>query len=232
MFEIRKSEERGAFNYGWLDTKHTFSFCRYYDEKFMGYGTLRVVNEDVIKGGAGFGTHPHKNMEIITYVIDGAIEHKDSIGNDVILTPGEIQVMSSGTGVEHSECNYFKDRDTHILQIWMTPEAEDIEPKYDYKSFTEELKITDIVLVASGSGRNNSINLNQDADIYVCKSQGDGQKAISTFKYRRAWIQVIKGDVWIQDEKLSSGDGLGIEETDTIYLKWAKGAEFLLFDLP
>lgn len=232
MFEIRKSVERGAFSYGWLDTRHTFSFSRYYDEKFMGFGVLRVINEDIIKPGSGFGTHPHKDVEIITYVIEGAIEHKDSLGNKTVLKPGEIQIMTAGTGVEHSECNFFKDKDAHILQVWLTPENEEVEPHYDQKSFTEELKITDIVLVASGSGRDNSINLNQDADIYVCKAQGNGEKNIPTFHYRKAWVQVIKGEVWAQENLLEDGDGVGIEDTDNIVLKWSKGAEFLVFDLP
>lgn len=232
MLEVRKSEDRGAFNYGWLETKHTFSFSQYYDQNFMGFGVLRVINEDKILGGAGFGEHSHSDMEIITYVISGALKHQDSMGNETVIRPGEIQIMSAGTGVTHSEFNNSQDEEAHILQVWILPETESLAPSYDQKSFSENLGCSDVILVATGSGRDDTVKINQDVDIYVGKARSDGEKIIKTFKYRKSWIQVVTGEVSVFDYKLYPGDGVGIEDKDSIEITWKKGAEFLVFDLP
>ena len=232
MLEVRKSEDRGSFNHGWLDTRHTFSFSEYYDVKFMGYGVLRVINEDKILAGSGFKEHFHKDMEIVTYVISGSLTHKDSMGNVGVITPGEIQVMSAGTGVTHSEFNYSANETAHILQVWIEPQEESSTPFYDQKTFSQDQGCSDILLVVSGSGRENTARINQDVDIYVGKGMSAGAKTLKTFKYRKAWVQVIKGEVSVCDSKLHPGDGVGIENKESIEIKWNKGAEFLVFDLP
>lgn len=232
MIQIRKSLDRGPANHGWLKSKHTFSFADYYDEKHMGFSVLRVINEDRILGGTGFDTHPHRDMEIISYVIDGALEHKDSIGNSTIIRPGEVQRMSAGTGVRHSEYNHHKDKETHFLQIWILPERTGVDPSYGQKSFVDGFGYSDLILVASKNGRNNSVSLNQDVDMYVAKPQDAGEKTIKTFKHRNLWVQVIKGEVRADGAALEAGDGAGITEVEQIKLRWSKGAEFILFDLP
>lgn len=236
MINVRKSESRGDANHGWLKSKHTFSFADYYDEKFMGFGPLRVINEDRIDGGTGFGTHGHKDMEIISYVIDGALQHKDSMGNAAIIKPGEVQRMSAGTGVRHSEQNELSDRVTHFLQIWIMPEKNGISPGYEQKNFANDFSCSDLILVASKSGRNGSVSMNQDVDMYVAKAQDDGEKTVKTYVHRKLWVQVISGEVFVgsgEDEtKLTAGDGAAIEKVESLKLQWTKGTEFLLFDMP
>lgn len=232
MIEVRKSEQRGLAEHGWLKSKHTFSFAEYYDEKFMGFSVLRVINEDKILGGTGFGTHGHRDMEIISYVIDGALEHKDSMGSDVVIKPGEVQRMSAGTGVRHSEYNHLKDQTTHFLQIWIMPEKNGIAPSYDQKSFTNDFSCSDLILVGSRDGRNGSVTINQDVDMYAAKAQGAGEKTLKTFKHRHLWLQVVKGDVTVDGHQLTAGDGAGISQVESLHLQWEKGAEFILFDLP
>lgn len=232
MLEIRKSQERGSYNYGWLDTKHTFSFSEYYDVKFMGYGPLKVINEDKLIVGAGFAEHFHKDMEIVTYVISGALRHKDSMGNESVIRPGEIQVLSAGTGVRHSEYNDSSKEIAHVLQIWITPEEESLAPFYDQKTFSTSIGCSDVSLVASGSGRENTARINQDVDIYVGNAQSDGIKTLKTFKYRKTWVQVIRGEVSVSGSKLRPGDGVGVSDKDVVEISWKKGAEFLIFDLP
>ncbi|MFM2343431.1 MAG: hypothetical protein RLZZ210_39 [Pseudomonadota bacterium] len=234
MFTIRKSNERGSADHGWLKSMHTFSFASYYDAKHMGFSVLRVINEDFIQGGTGFGMHPHRDMEIITYMVDGALEHQDSMGNTAVINAGEVQRMSAGTGVKHSEYNHLENKNTHLLQIWILPEQKRIEPSYEQKSFTEDFKCNDFVLVVSKNGRNSSISINQDIDMYVTKAQNDGEK---TFKHRNLWLQVIKGDVYINNLddnniELSSGDAVAISDVEAIKIKWNSGSEFILFDLP
>ena len=231
MIQLRKSAERGDANHGWLKSKHTFSFADYYDEKQMGFGPLRVINEDRIDGGTGFGTHGHRDMEIISYVIDGALQHQDSLGNKSIIKPGEVQRMSAGTGVRHSEHNDLKDQVTHFLQIWIVPEHEGITPSYGQKSFENEFSGNDMVLVASKDGREGSIAMNQDVDMYVTKSQIPGAKTLTTSKHRRLWVQVIRGDVTVGGTKLSTGDGAGISDVEQLQLEWSKQSEFILFDM-
>lgn len=232
MIQVRRSEDRGIADHGWLNSHHTFSFADYYDQKHMGWGALRVINEDRIEGGTGFGTHGHRDMEIISYVIDGALEHKDSMGTDTVIRPGEVQRMSAGTGVRHSEYNKFSDQKTHFLQIWIMPEKEGIEPSYDQKSFNNDFGCSDFILVGSKHGRNNSITINQDVDMYVCKAQSDGEKHLKTFKHRYLWIQVIKGNVQVEGETLSTGDGAGIKDVEDLNITWSKDSEFIVFDLP
>lgn len=232
MIHIRRAEDRGDANHGWLKSKHTFSFAEYYDEDYMGFGPLRVINEDRIEGGTGFGTHPHRDMEIISYVIEGALQHKDSMGNTTVIRPGEVQRMSAGTGVRHSEYNDLKDKVTHFLQIWIMPEKVGIEPSYGQKSFENDFGCSDLILVASKSGRNGSITMNQDVDMYVAKAQDAGEKHLKTYAHRHLWVQVIKGEVQVEGETLKAGDGAGIEKIEQLRLKWNKGSEFILFDMP
>lgn len=232
MITIRKSNERGHGNHGWLNSYHTFSFAEYYDPSHMGYGVLRVINEDRIEAGTGFGTHGHKDMEIITYVIDGALEHQDSMGTNSVIRPGEVQRMSAGTGIKHSEKNYLKDQVTHILQIWIIPEKEGIVPSYDQKSFLNDFRCNDMILVASKNGKNGSITINQNVDMYVTNSQNAGEKVLKTFKHRHTWIQVIKGEVNVEGATLTSGDGAAIDDLETIKVQWSKDSEFIVFDLP
>jgi hypothetical protein len=232
MIHLRRSAERGDANHGWLKSKHTFSFAEYFDERHMGFGPLRVINEDRIEGGTGFGTHGHRDMEIISYVIEGALQHMDSMGNTTIIRPGEVQRMSAGTGVRHSEYNDLKDQVTHFLQIWIMPEKAGLVPSYGQKSFANDFGCSDLILVASKSGRGGSITLNQDVDMYVAKAEDAGEKHLKTHPHRHLWVQVIKGEVKVEGETLKAGDGAGIEKVESLNLKWSKGSEFILFDMP
>jgi redox-sensitive bicupin YhaK (pirin superfamily) len=232
MLHVRRSVDRGNANHGWLNSRHTFSFAEYHDENYMGFGPLRVINEDRIDGGTGFGTHGHQDMEIISYVIEGALQHKDSMGNTTIIRPGEVQRLSAGTGIRHSEYNDLKDSVTHFLQIWIMPEKTGIEPSYDQKSFENDFGCSDMILVATKSGRDGSITLNQDVDMYVAKTVESGEKHLKTYVHRHLWVQVIKGEVQVEEEMLKDGDGVGIEKVESLRLKWSKGSEFILFDMP
>ncbi len=232
MMTIRRSQERGTADHGWLKSRHTFSFADYYDPKQMGFSVLRVINEDRIEGGSGFGAHGHRDMEIISYVIDGALDHKDSMGTKATIRPGEVQRMSAGTGVRHSEFNHLLEQTTHFLQIWIVPEKLGIEPSYDQRSFQNDFSCSDLILVASKQGRNGSVSINQDVDMYACKAQNDGEKKLQTFSHRHIWIQVIKGTVKVEGTELNPGDGAGLEKIEAVNLTWSQGAEFLVFDLP
>jgi len=232
MIQVRRSNERGDANHGWLKSKHTFSFADYYDEKHMGFGPLRVINEDRIEGGTGFGTHGHRDMEIISYVIEGALAHKDSMGNETVILPGEVQRLSAGTGIRHSEHNQVKDRPSHFLQIWIMPEKNGIEPSYAQKSFAKDLAGSDLILVASKLGKNGSITINQDVDIYAAKATKQGEKTLKSLSHRHLWVQVVQGEVKANGEALSAGDGAGLKEVDSLALQWNHGAEFLVFVMP
>ncbi len=231
MKKIRKSNDRGHADHGWLKSKHSFSFADYYDPAHMNHGILRVINEDWIDGGTGFNTHPHLNMEIISYVIEGALYHKDSMGNSTTILPCEVQRMSAGTGIRHSEHNHEINKQTHLLQIWIMPEKNNIVPSYAQKSFEKELESNQMALVISKEGRNGSITVNQDVDMYLVKSKIAGKKIHATTKKRDLWIQVIQGDVQVDDLFLSSGDGAGISEADSIHISWVAGSELILFDM-
>lgn len=224
MIKIRKSSERGAANHGWLKSFHTFSFANYYDPAHMHFGNLRVINEDYIAAGAGFGKHPHNNMEIITYVISGALSHQDSMGNASTILPGEVQIMSAGTGVFHSEFNHEKNRETHLLQIWILPKEKEIAPRYDQKTFSGEF-----VLAVSGSGRDGSLQINQDAEIYVAKF-ASGKKFDFAAK-GKIWIQMISGKISVNGVELVNGDAAAISGEEKIQIKAEEKSEFLLFDL-
>ena len=232
MIQVRKSAERGHVEHTWLDSKHSFSFGYYYDPAYMGFGVLRVINEDKIKGGTGFDTHPHRDMEIISYLVDGALEHKDSMGNTAVVSPGEDQRMSGGTGGKNFEDNHFKDQETHLIQIWILPEKLGIAPGYEQKSFVSDFANGDLVLVASKAGRKGSVSMNQDVDMYAAKSETGGQTSLKTQGERRFWVQVLRGKVDVNRVGLEAGDGAGLSEITSIDLRWDKGSEFLLFDLP
>lgn len=232
MIEIRKAEDRGNADHGWLKSRHSFSFADYYDSKHMGFGPLRVINEDRIEGGTGFGSHGHKDMEIISYVIEGELGHKDSMGNITVIKPGEVQRMSAGTGIVHSEMNNLKDKVTHFLQIWIMPEQKQIKPSYDQKNFENNFSCSDLILVASKEGRNGSVTMNQDVDMYVAKAQDDGEKIHKTYPHRHLWVQVIQGTVTVDGTQLNAGDGAGIEKVESLKLQWSKGSEFIFFDMP
>jgi hypothetical protein len=232
MIQIRKSNERGLADHGWLKSRHTFSFADYYDERHMGFGALRVINEDRIEGGTGFDTHSHKDMEIISYVIEGELEHKDSMGNQTIIRRGEVQRLSAGTGIRHSEHNHLPNATTHFLQIWILPENKGIEPGYGQKSFSNAFGCSDLILVASKLGRNGSVSLNQDVDMYVCQAQGSGEKVMKTYAHRHLWVQVIQGQVKVDGVALETGDGAGIKDVESVKLEWTQGSEFIFFDLP
>lgn len=231
MIKVRKSNERGAVNHGWLKSFHTFSFANYYDPNHMHFGNLRVINEDYIAAGTGFGKHPHDNMEIITYVISGALSHQDSMNNASTILPGEVQIMSAGTGVFHSEFNHEKDRETHLLQIWILPKVRQIAPRYGQKSFADDFRKNDFVLVVSGSRRDGSLEINQDVEIFVAKFL-----AGKTFDYviknnRKIWIQMISGKILVNDLGLENGDAAAISSEEKITIKAEENSEFLLFDL-
>lgn len=232
MIQVRKSADRGFVDHGWLISKHTFSFADYHDKNHMGFSVLRVINEDEIQGGTGFEMHGHRDMEIISYVVEGALEHKDSMGTNAIIRPGEVQRMSAGTGVRHSEHNYLKDRPTHLLQIWILPEKTGIKPSYDQKSFASEFSSGDLLLVASRSGRGNSITLNQNVDIYAAKTKANGARTLAVSKSRSIWAQVVKGRVTANGTTLETGDGAGLTGIEHLTLEWTKDAEFIVFNLP
>lgn len=232
MKTIIKANDRGQANHGWLQSAHTFSFADYYNPERMGFSVLRVINEDFIAGGTGFGMHPHRDMEIISYVVEGALEHKDSMGTESVIRPGEVQRMSAGTGVRHSEFNPDAKNRTHLLQIWLLPEKNGIAPSYEQKSYEQVLASNDLVLVASKSGRDGSVTINQDVNLYACKSSQAKQLSFKTLQNRKIWLQNIKGLVQVDDSILEPGDAISFEKTEFINLKSQAGSEFLIFDLP
>jgi hypothetical protein len=232
MVKVIKSQNRGFADHGWLKSYHTFSFADYYDPKRMGFSVLRVINEDWIEGARGFDPHPHRDMEIITYVVEGELAHKDSMGTSTVIKPGEIQRMSAGTGIRHSEYNQSSHQKCHLLQIWILPEISGVVPSYEQKSFEEKLSAGELVLVGSKNGKNGSITINQDVDLYVCKAISDGEHHLKTYAHRHLWLQIVKGQVLVEETILESGDGVELEKIESMSITWTKGAEFLLFDLP
>lgn len=230
-FQKRPALERGHEEHGWLNSYHTFSFGDYFDEKHMDFSTLRVINEDRILGGSGFGLHPHKEMEIITYIISGALEHKDSLGNLKIISRDEVQVMSAGTGIQHAEYNHLKDRETHFLQIWILPEKKGIAPKYAQKSFKDDFSKKNFILVVSKEGREGSLVINQDADIYVGRPKAMEEVNFKMRSGRCVWIQIVDGAIEVNDIPMQQGDGLAIVNEDLIKIVSKSNSEFILFDL-
>lgn len=232
MITIRPSQARGHVNLSWLNSKHTFSFGSYYDPNYMGFGNLRVINEDKIEAGQGFGTHGHQDMEIITYILDGALQHKDSIGNTSILRPGDVQRMSAGTGITHSEFNASKTAQVHLLQIWILPNTKGLEPSYEEKHFRPEEKQGKLTLVASGRGRDDSVKINQDMELFVAVLNKGDQIDYNINNPRSLWIQVAKGSVQIHGQTINSGDGVAItQETKIDLIAISNDTEILLFDL-
>jgi len=231
MKTLRRSDERGHVDHGWLNTYHTFSFGNYYDPNHMGFRTLRVINDDKVAPGEGFGTHPHRDMEIITYVLSGALEHKDSMGNGRIIKPGEFQYMAAGSGVTHSEFNPSKKEPVHLLQIWITPERRGIKPQYAERS-AADVKEGEVALIASKSGRNGSMAINQDANLLLARL-APGQKATHRLESgRHAWVHVAEGEVVVNGEMLRAGDALGLSNEATIDLAGGSAkSQALIFDL-
>lgn len=231
MIKIRKSNERGYADHGWLKSFHSFSFASYYDPNHIHFGNLRVINEDYIAAGAGFGKHPHDNMEIITYVISGALSHQDSIGNSSTILPNEVQIMSAGTGVFHSEFNHEKHGETHLLQIWILPKLREITPRYGQKFFAQDFEKNDLVLVVSGSGRDGSIEINQDAEIFVAKFLAGKNLDFAVKNNRKIWIQMVAGKISVNGETLEKGDAAAITNEQQLKIIAQENSEFLLFDL-
>lgn len=231
MLNIRKSEDRGYADHGWLKSRHTFSFAEYYDPKHMGFKNLRVINEDRIAGGTGFGAHPHNNMEIISYVVKGALEHKDSMGNKTVIKPGEVQRMSAGTGVIHSEYNAEAINETHFFQIWIRPDLAGVQPGYGQKSFESQLNSNKLVLVASKSGREDSITIHQDADLYISRLKSGEEIDFSVRPGRGVWLQVVRGNLSIGDQIVKAGDAISAQEAQSLKIKASEDSEALIFDL-
>lgn len=232
MITIRHADERGAANLGWLNSRHTFSFGHYFDSQHMGFGPLRVINEDRVRPGAGFDTHGHCDMEIISYVLEGALEHKDSIGVGSVIRPGEVQRMSAGTGIRHSEFNPSRQDPVHFLQIWILPHSEGLEPSYEQKQFSDEEKRGRLRLIGSRDGREGSVTIHQDADLYA-SLLSDGQEVSHALRDgRKVWVQVARGTVRLNGHQLDAGDGAAISDERSVTIAGAsKDAEVLLFDM-
>lgn len=232
MFEIRHEEERGVANFDWLNSKHTFSFGHYHDPKHMGFGPLRVINEDRVQPGRGFDTHGHRDMEIITYVLEGALEHKDSIGNGSIIRPGDVQRMTAGTGVRHSEFNASESERVHFLQIWILPEKEGLKPGYEQKTFSKAQKSGTLRLVGSRDGRDGSVMIHQDVDLYAtCLDEGE-EISHEPETGRQVWVQIARGEAEVNGTKLEAGDGVALANEARVTLRGVSDAELLLFDMP
>lgn len=232
MITIRKAQDRGHNQIGWLDSWHTFSFGRYYDPAHMAFSTLRVINDDIVKPGFGFGKHPHDNMEIITYVLDGALKHGDSIGTGSTIVPGEIQRMSAGSGIEHSEMNASTTEPVRLLQIWIHPDQRDIPPSYEQKT-VGDLR-GKIVEIASPEGGDRAVKIHTDARVFATKLARDESATLDLAKGRRAWVQIASGELTLNGQRLNEGDGAAIEgEASLAFQGAADGvAEALIFDLP
>ena len=232
MLQVRQSESRGKANHGWLDSKHSFSFGHYHDPEHVGFGPLLVINEDQVHGGQGFGTHGHRDMEIISYVLSGALEHKDSMGTGSVLHYGDVQRMSAGTGVRHSEFNGDRSEPVHFLQIWIQPNQLGIPPSYEEKHFTPESKLGKLALIASNDGRNGSVLIHQDAEIYATIMTSGDRLQHELKAGRQSYVHVIRGEVTVNGTALQGGDAAKITDETLVTLDNAKAAEILVFDLP
>ena len=231
MITIRKSSDRGQVDIGWLHSQHSFSFGSYYDPRHMGFGFLRVINDDIVRGGGGFGTHPHDNMEIVTYVLNGALEHKDSMGNGSVIQAGDVQRMSAGTGLTHSEFNASTTDSVRLLQIWFRPKLRDIAPTYAQAHFDAASKQGKLKLVLSEDGREGSVNLNQDVDMYAGVLTNGDDIRFPVRAGRKVWLQVAEGTLSFGESTLEAGDGVAIEGEDTLKLHSAKNAHILVMDM-
>jgi redox-sensitive bicupin YhaK (pirin superfamily) len=231
MITVRRAAERGHFNFGWLNTYHTFSFGDYFDPRNMGFRSLRVINEDWVEAGRGFPTHPHRDMEIITYILEGALEHRDSMGTGSVIRPGEVQRMSAGTGVTHSERNPSKEEEVHLLQIWIMPDKRNYQPSYEQKAYTDEEKRGRLRLIASPDGQEDSVTIHQDARVYSSLLEPGQELAHTLAPNRHAWVQVARGAVEINGQQLGQGDGAAVSDEESLMIKGTEASEILLFDL-
>jgi hypothetical protein len=231
MMTLRKASERGHADHGWLDSHHTFSFADYYDEHHMGFRGLRVINDDRVAAGRGFGTHPHRDMEIISYVLDGELAHRDSMGTGAVIRPGDVQRMSAGTGVLHSELNPSPHHEAHFLQIWIMPAKRGVTPSYAQKTFAEADKRGQLRLVASSDGRDGSISINADANVYAGLFAAGDSAALPLAANRGAWAQVARGTVRVNGQSLAAGDGLALEGVGEVRVEGDGDGELLVFDL-
>ena len=231
MIVRRPAEERGRGNHGWLDSRHTFSFADYHDPAHMGFRALRVINEDRVQAGRGFGTHPHRDMEIISYVLEGELGHQDSLGTGSVIRPGDVQRMSAGTGVRHSEMNNSPTSPVHFLQIWLMPERRGVPPQYEQKRFEPAEKQGRLRLVASRDGRQGSVSVNQDVDLYSGLFKAGEGTRLDLRPGRHAWIQVARGEVTVNGETLHQGDGAAVSDESTLEITSTADAEVLVFDL-
>ena len=232
MLTVRRSADRGHINHGWLNARHSFSFADYHDPRHMGFRVLRVINEDVISPGQGFGTHPHRDMEILTYVIEGALEHKDNLGNGSVIRPGDVQWMSAGTGVQHSEFNPSPKDPTHLLQIWILPDRKGRRPDYAEKHFPAEERRSRLCLVASGDGTAGSLRWGQDVRLFVSLLAAGERVSMDLRPGRHAWVQLVRGSLDINGQTLDEGDGASASNEAQLEIKAAQDSEFLVFDLP
>jgi len=231
MITLRPSGERGRTRLGWLDSYHTFSFGGYEDAKQMGFRDLRVINEDWVQPGKGFGTHPHRDMEIITCVLEGVLEHRDSLGTGSVIRPGEVQAMSAGTGITHSEFNHSQSDLVHLLQIWILPEKLGLKPRYDQRAFPEEERSGRLRLVASRDGRDGSVKISQDVDLFIA-TLAEGEESSHRLRPgRHAWIQVMRGVVSLNGTALKEGDGAAVSQETALAIRAGRRSEILLFDL-
>ena len=230
MIRLRKSEERGHADHGWLKSAHTFSFADYHDPQHMGFRALRVINDDVVLGGGGFPTHAHRDMEIITYVLSGALEHKDSMGNGSVIRPGNVQYMAAGSGVQHSEFNHSQTEPVHLLQIWIQPDTRGAKPNYAEKSFADS-PVGALTLIASKTGRDGSIAINQDANLLVGKFETGHTATYSIGEGRGVWLHVAEGEVTLNGQSLKTGDAAALTAEQAMELRATKSSQVLLFDL-
>ena len=231
MITLRRANERGGGDFGWLNTRHTFSFSDYYDPRWMGFRSLRVINEDYVAPSSGFPTHPHSDMEIITYVLEGKLEHKDSLGTGSVIRPGDGQRMTAGRGIRHSEYNPSKNEQVHLYQIWILPEKKALEPSYEQKSFPTEEKQGKLRLIASPDAKDGSVKINQDARLYVSLLKPGEEVAHEFSKNRHGWLQVAKGSAEVNGHALEQSDGAAISDEPQLKIKGTKDSEVLLFDL-
>lgn len=231
MITVRRAKDRGHANHGWLDSHHTFSFAGYFDEKQMGFRALRVINEDRVAPVQGFGTHSHSNMEIISYVLDGAIEHRDSMGTGSVIRPGDVQRMSAGTGVAHSEFNASRDQPVHFLQIWIVPKENGIKPSYEQKTFGDKLKAGRLVLVASENGRDDSISIHADAAVYAGTFAKGQKESLPLASNRHAWVHLARGKARVNGTDLEAGDAVALTAESAVDIEGVDAAELIVFDL-
>jgi redox-sensitive bicupin YhaK (pirin superfamily) len=231
MKSVRRSEERGHFDHGWLDTRHTFSFAEYYDPAHMGFATLRVINEDRVAPARGFGAHPHRDMEILTWVVSGSVEHADSMGNRAIVRPGEVQRMTAGTGVTHSEINPSASEPLHLLQIWIVPERRGLEPGYEQRAFADADRQGRLLVIASPDRRDGSVRIHQDVSLYTSLLAPGEALEHRLPNGRRAWLQVIRGDLDASGIRVGAGDGVAVSDEPSLSLTAHEPSEILVFDL-